>query len=449
MKGHISMDFPKSFLWGCATSSHQVEGENTNNNWWQWEHIPGKIWHSDKSGYACGWWRSMDEDISFMKQMNNNTHRMSIEWSRIEPEEGEFDEGAINRYKEMISSLKDKGIEPMVTLHHFTNPVWFEDKGAWINKDSVRYFKRYVSFVIERLGKDITLWCTINEPAVYAVETYIMCSAPPGRLSLISYFRSLFNLLDAHMAAYGIIKRDNPTSQVGIVKNYQLFDTWDEGSLWDKLISENLDKYFNSIVLEPFRSGELPFFFPWHREGIKRLKGATDFIGLNYYTRWRVRSKLGSPKVMLDNIFNCTPGAQVSDFIRDNHPYGEIYPEGLYRALKIVSALGKPIYITENGLPDADDSKRPGFLLTHLKQVAKAMKDGMDIRGYYHWSLTDNFEWAEGWALRFGLVDFDHKTGERHMRDSGKLYGDIAAKGRITRDMVEEYAPELLPAYFD
>lgn len=449
MRDDFSIEFPESFLWGCATSSHQVEGENTNNNWWEWEHMPGKIWHSDKSGHACGWWKSMEDDISFMKKMNNNTHRLSIEWSRIEPEEGRFNEDAINRYKDMIHSLKSNGIEPMVTLHHFTNPLWLETKGAWINKESISYFKRYVSFVIERLGEDVHLWCTINEPAVYAVETYIMCNFPPGRLNLVSYFRSLFNLLDAHEVAYEIIKGNNPASQVGIVKNYQLFDPWDDGSLWDKLLCAGLDKYFNSIVLEPFRSGSLLFFLPWRSQKIKRLKESTDFLGLNYYTRWKVRFKIGSPKVMFDNIFNCTPGAQVSDFIRDGHPYGEIYPEGLYRVLKMVSTLGKPIYITENGLPDADDSRRPEFILTHLKQIHRALKEGIDVRGYYHWSLMDNFEWAEGWALRFGLVAFDHKTGERQLRASGKLYGDIAGRSSITKGMVEQYAPELLPGYVD
>jgi beta-glucosidase len=446
--GEHVLEFPKDFFWGTATSSHQVEGGNTNN-WSQWENIPGKIRNNDKSGNACGWWESMEVDLSLMKQMNHNTHRMSIEWSRIEPEEGKFNEAAIQRYKEMIRSLKDVGIEPMVTLHHFTNPIWLENKGAWTNEASIQYFKRYVTYVVEHLGDDVRLWCTINEPEVYAVEGHMLCYYPPGKFSLALYFSTTINLLSAHLAAYEVIKAKNYAAQVGIVKNYQLFDPLDENSFFDKLLAKFLDRYFNRIVIDPFVFGKFTFPLPYRKEEIARLKGKTDFFGLNYYTRWRVKATLGSPATMLANIFNITPGAQVSDITKDGNPYGEIYPEGIYRAIKIVSAINKPIYITETGLPDADDSRRPRFLLTHLRQVHKAIKEGFDVRGIYHWSLTDNFEWADGWALRFGLVAFDQNTGERKMRASGKLFCEIVKAGAITQDMVKQYAPDMLSSYFE
>ena len=449
MGTEISIDFPKAFLWGTSTSSHQVEGNNINSNWWQWENTPGKIRNSYKSGHACGWWESMEKDLSLMKEMNNTTHRMSLEWSRIEPEEGKFDQAAINRYKDIILALKENGIEPMITLHHYTNPLWFENRGAWIQKDPVKYFMRYVSFVVKNLGQHVRLWCTINEPEGYAVAGYVICYFPPGRFSLPSCFRSLFNLLDAHLAAYDVIKKQNPEAQVGIVKNYTLFDPLDEKSFWDKFLAPNLDKFFNRVVLDPLISGKTPFFLPGWRKLAQRLRGKIDFFGLSYFTRWRVRASLGSPSTMVKNIFNCTPGALVSDLTNEGHPYGEIYPEGMYRALKMIARLNKPIYITGSGLPDADDSRRPLFLLAHLKHVHRALEEGIDVRGFYHWTLVDNFEWADGWALKFGLIAFDPLTDERIMRGSGRLYGEIAKEGRITRDMVERYAPGLLPGYFE
>ena len=444
----ISLNFPKEFLWGTTTSSHQVEGDNTNNNWWQWEHTPGKIRDSYKSGQACGWWESMGKDISLMKEMNNTTHRMSLEWSRIEPEEGKFDEAAIDRYKEMICSLRDNGIEPMITLHHYTNPLWFENKGAWTQKDSVKYFKRYVSFVMKNIGQYARLWCTINEPEGYAAAGYVVGFFPPGKFSLYSCFSSLFNLLDAHVEAYNVIKEHCPDALAGIVKNYTIFDPWSELSFWDRLIANNLDRYFNRIVLDSLASGNPSVSLPGWRKLAQRLQGKVDFLGLSHYTKWLVRAILGSPNAMVNNIFNCKPGAPVSDFTKDGHPYSEIYPEGIYRSLKMLKGINRPIYITGAGLPDADDSRRPSFLLTYLKQVHKAMQEGIDVRGFYHFSLIDNFEWADGWALKFGLIAFDHVSGEREMRPSGRLYGEIAKEGRITHDMVERYAPGLLPGYF-
>ena len=196
--------FPKNFKWGSATAAHQVEGDNTNNQWWQWEQQAGRIQNNDKSGPACDWWRNAEADFDRMADMGLNAHRLSVEWSRIEPSEGRFDNAALDRYRAMLLALRKRGIEPMVTLHHFTNPLWFEQRGGWTQRDaSVRLFARYVERVAKALGELCDLWCTINEPNVYALLGWVQGAHPPGRTGdFDTAFEVLRNLLLAHAAAY-------------------------------------------------------------------------------------------------------------------------------------------------------------------------------------------------------------------------------------------------------
>ncbi len=194
--------FPSGFLWGTATSSHQVEGNNTNNQWYWWEQQPGRIWQGQKSGLACDWWRNAERDFDIMVELGQNAHRMSVEWSRIEPEEGRFDADALARYREMISGLRERGIEPMVTLHHFTEPLWFWRRGSWLHPRALDAFRRYVAHVVDGLGDLVHFWCTINEPAVYATLGYLAGRFPPGEHSPVHTFRVLRRLLQAHAVAY-------------------------------------------------------------------------------------------------------------------------------------------------------------------------------------------------------------------------------------------------------
>lgn len=431
--------FPEGFLWGTATAAHQVEGCCTNNDWWSFEHRRGAIWHDDRSGLACDWWRNAERDFDMMASMGHNTHRLSLEWSRIEPQEGRLDPAAISRYREMLTGLQSRGIKPMVTLFHFSSPSWLSARGGWCSPDVVGCFRRFVRCAIEHLGDLVPFWCTVNEPNVYAALGYLLGEHAPGYRSLNSYFRVLTNLLRAHGEAYRLIHSLRQDAQVGLVKSVQIFEPLISKDRAALKLANLLDRLFNELTLKAIKDGRLPPPLTSGLQPYGPLIDSTDFVGLNYYGR--MRTNLRSRKGSRLRVLQLTPGAEYSDLGR-NGPYSEVYPEGLYRALERVSRLGKPIFITENGLPDANDSRRPRFLLTHLAQVHRALREGIDVRGYYHWSLIDNFEWAEGWGLRFGLVALDEKTQTRTPRPSAELYSRIIRKNALTEDMVETHAPE-------
>ncbi len=439
------LSFPKGFLWGTATSSHQVEGNNTNNDWWAFEQQPGAIWHGDRSGLACDWWRNAERDFDLMAGMGHNAHRLSVEWSRIEPEKGTLDPAAIVRYREMLTGLRKRGIEPMVTLFHFTTPLWLAREGGWSNPAVVGHFRRFVRHTVDQLGDLVTLWCPINEPAIYATLGYLFREHAPGVKSWRLCFRVLSHLLQAHAAAYRMIHELDGSAQVGLAKATQIFDALEPSDWASVRLARLFDYLFNGLALRAVDDGRLRFPLGL---GIRRhapLVDSLDFLGVNYYSRHRVSLRQRGRGRL--SVLRRTPGAEVSDSGRQG-PYSEVYPVGLYRVLKRVAALGKPIYVTENGLPDADDDQRPRFLLSHLSQMHRAMAEGVDVRGYYHWTLVDNFEWAEGWALRFGIVALDVETQARTPRPSASLYTEIIRANAITREMVEPYAPDSLGNIF-
>ncbi len=439
------LGFPDHFLWGTGTAAHQVEGHNTNNDWASFELQPGAIWHGDRSGEACDWWRDAEQDFDLMAEMGHNSHRLSVEWSRIEPKEGMFDQTTVRRYREMLKGLRTRGIEPMVTLFHFTTPLWLARQGGWTSPSSIGHFRRFVRYVVEQLGDLVTLWCTINEPNVYAALGYLLGEHAPGKKSLLLYFRVLDHLLQAHALAYRAIHALHGDARVGLAKQVQIFEPLEPADKASAGLARFLDYMFNELTLRAVVDGRRRFPLSWNFGTHGPLVDSVDFWGLNYYYRQRVslRNRNGGRLSLLQP----TPGAQVSDSGR-NGPYGEIYPLGIYRALDRLGRLGKPIYITENGLPDASDSLRPSFLLTHLAQVQRAISAGVDVRGYYHWSFTDNFEWAEGWALRFGLIALDHQTQIRTPRPSARLFSQIIGANAITRETVVAYVPELLSEIF-
>jgi beta-glucosidase len=437
------MPFPQGFLWGTATAAHQVEGENRNNDWWAFEQHPGAIWKGDRSGLACDWWRNAEDDFDLMADMGHTTHRLSVEWSRIEPEEGVFDAQAIARYREMLQGLHRRGIEPMVTLFHFSTPLWLACKqsgGGWQNPAVVDHFRRFVRHTVQELGDLVKLWCTINEPNVYAALGYLFGEYAPGHKSLAAYFRVLRHQLLAHAAAYRIIHALDGGAQVGLVKNVQIFEPLDPASGASARAARIVDYLFNEITLQAIQDGRLrPPLSPLPRTH-GPLVDSYDFVGLNYYTRQRVDlgalGKNGGDDLL--GLLQPTPGAECSDSGRHG-TYGEIYPAGMYQALRRVAQAGKPIYVTENGLPDDDDDQRPAFLLGHLAEVQRAIRDGVDVRGYYHWSFTDNFEWAEGWSLRFGLVALDPQTQARTPRRSAELFTAIIRANALTEEMLAAY----------
>jgi len=438
------LQFPEGFLWGTATSSHQVEGENTNNQWWEFEQQPGKIWHGQRSGLACDWWRNAEVDFDLMQKLGLNTHRMSVEWSRIEPEPGRFDHAAIDRYREMLDGLQRRGMKPMVTLHHFTNPLWLERRGGWEKAEVIPYFQRYVRYVVQALGDLCNLWATINEPLVYVAQGWVRGIWPPEKNNLLVALRVFRHMLQAHGAAYQTIHAVQPDACVGYAMPVRVFSPSNPSSWLDRKAAE-LKRYIAEHVwIMGTIDGRVRFplgLNEYHRT----LEDSADFIGINFYTRDLVRFR-PDPRILFGEEHYHPEGEYSDSGWRG--VYSEYAPQALNQIVHEVNVFHKPIYITENGLPDQDDDQRPRWLLGHLHELYRAIQDGCDVRGYFHWTFTDNFEWSEGWGLRFGLVELDPETQERRLRPSAAMFSEIARSNAISRSLVAHYAPTLLPALF-
>ncbi len=430
--------FPGDFRWGTATAAHQVEGEPADNDWWAWEQTPGKVRDGTDAGCACGWWAGRyNEDLDLARTMSQNALRVSVDWSRIEPREGQWDGAAITRYREMLSAARARGIEPMVTLFHFVSPMWLIEKGGWEQDGVVRCFERFASRVVEELGDLVDFWCTINEPNVYGTYSYLLGLWPPEKHSLWAAFRVIRNQLVAHAFAYRAIHRLQPRARVGLAQHLRVFDPWHPRSILDRYGARLQDNLFNELTLSPPADGILRLPLDLNVK-IPELVDSQDYIGLNYYSRDMVIFDLSQPGMLFTRRFDM-PGAEFS-----MEGWGEIYPAGIYRLLLRLQKYGKPIYVTEVGVPDNDDTKRSRFIITHLANIHRALSEGVPVKGIYFWSLVDNFEWKEGFSARFGLIGLDLPTGTRTLKDSGKLYGEISRAGAITVDMLKRYAPELV-----
>lgn len=424
---------PETFLFGTATAATQIEGGDTNNSWFRWAQ-QGHIKDGASPVRADDHWNRVAEDIQLMKDINQQTYRLSLEWSRIEPEEGRFSDEAIAHYEDELRRLIDAGIRPLVTLHHFSNPLWLEDDGSWENAKVVERFTRFVGHVVEKLGDYVSDWVTINEPNVYASMGYLYGVWPPGRKSPLGYFRVARNMILAHLNAYRVIheirrQKGHRDTLVGVAHHLRVFDpmhdTWTE-----RRLCELLERYFQDIFTIGMTEGRLvrPLGTGYPLGGGR----FSDFFGLNYYSRSMVS-------------FSPNPG---SLFVRLSEPADapkndlgwEIYPEGLYRiARQCYERYRLPIFITENGTCDAKDAFRAKFIYDHLYQVKRLIDAGVDVQRYYHWSLMDNFEWLEGESARFGLYAVDYRTQKRTLRESGKLYGQISKAHAVTAEMIEQF----------
>ena len=410
-----SFEFPKSFLWGAATAAHQVEGENRWNDWWAHEQSGDLPF---QSGIGCNHYERYQEDFDLAKSWGHNAHRLSVEWSRIEPEEGVWNQDALNHYVEVIAALRDRGIEPLVTLHHFTSPAWFSRTGGWLRRDSIRLFSRFVSHVARHL-ESVRYWLTINEPTVYVKNGYVVGHWPPFHANAwLQAGRVMHRLARAHVAAYKRLHEARDDVQVGFAHSAPFIVPCGHGGWRDELAAWTRDFVLNDLFFWLVRARGL---------AIGNLR-PFDFIGINYYTRTIVRSASSG----LGHVFGLECRA---DHHVDVGPENELgwpsFPPGIFETVKKFACFGVPIFITENGIATIDDDQRSGFIREHILQLAKAVKSGVDVRGYFHWTLMDNYEWTHGTQAHFGLAAVDGRTGERMPRPSSSLYARICKTNSV------------------
>ena len=434
------IQFPRGFLWGTATSAHQVEGNNTNNNWWAWEQQAGHIDNGDKSGLACDWWGGRwKEDLDRAVETGQNAHRFSIEWSRIQPAPDQWDESALERYRAMLRGMLERGLTPMVTLHHFTNPIWLEEQGGWENDDTPQKFAAFVRKAVQALKEYVSYWVTINEPNTYAVAAYKAGEFPPGKKSMSAYLHSSINLVRAHAMAYRIIHEIQPEARVGLSMNYRSFFPATSSPL-DKLVAGIQAAFFNDVFPKAAQDGKVRFIY--RTINIPEAAGTQDFLGVAYYTRDRVSFDLASGAAMFGRRhFPKDADLSTNGFLANE-------PEGFHEALKWGLQFNVPMIVTENGIEDTDDKVRPRFIAQHIRQLWSAVNYNWPIKGYFHWSLVDNFEWERGWAQCFGLWGLDVETQARIRRNSVDLFADICKHNGLSSSMVEKYCPEVLQKIF-
>ncbi len=392
--------FPAGFLWGVATSAHQVEGNCTNNDWSEWEKTHCKT----KTGLACDHWNRYKEDIQLIKENEFNTYRFSIEWSKVEPKPGHFDEAALKHYEDVCKELVKNNIQPMIVFHHYTLPSWFAHMGGFEKIKNVTYFVNYCKKVFERLNKYHPMWLTLNSPTSYVARAYHKKMAPPGKENMQLMQETLKNMLEAHVQVYHALKAmpGGKESKIGYSHNVYHIEP---KNFWDKTGAGYAYKLFDSNIYAFFKTGQFNVHVPFKislRYANPKAKGALDFIGLSYYSHGQMK--------------NFDVGLYPGDLPTQTDVY-TIYPEGMYRAVmqvtnEFANPLHVPIYITENGVATNNETHRALFFERNLYALSYAISQGCPVKGYIVWSLLDNYEWGT-YDVHYGLYAVDFKTMER------------------------------------
>jgi beta-glucosidase len=444
--------FPKEFVWGTATAGHQIEGHNIHSDWWKFEQ-EGKIYDGTKSGRCMDYWNRYEEDHELMEKLGYKAFRLGIEWAKIEPEEGRFDMKAIEHYRKILKSVRKHGMKICLTLYHWVLPLWFAQKGGWESDSAFEKFDRFVKFAVDEFGEFPDIWVTINEPSSPSTAGYLMGIFPPEKKSFIAYCAVIKKFLLAHAMAYKTIHDkvqlapDGGPVMVGIAQAYQhveafgspgLFGVF-EGMMSQILSYGSFRGWDRSIVTGRI---QMPYGL---NEFVSILKDSYDYCGVNYYTRMSMKFDQNKPDQVFVEPYAIPEGMKINQMGWQN------YPPGFHKVLSYVwETFHKPIYITENGCADAVDDQRREYTLEHLAQIHRAIGDGIDVRGYYHWSYMDNFEWREGFVKKLGLVACDHTDPElkRIPRKSAYMYSDIIKKNAITAAIVKKYSPETYDGVF-
>ncbi len=420
MSRFTPFSLPERLRLGCATAATQIEGGDTNNSWYTWAKEPGHIKDGSSPFRANQHWNFYPEDLKLMADMGIHEYRFGIEWSRIEPSRGVFDETAMQHYRAEIIYMLALGIHPLVTLHHFTNPIWFEEAGAFESDESIELFRRFAAYVVRNLSDLCTDYVTINEPNVYVANGYIFGTWPPGKKTTFTAFKVMRNLTLCHLHTYIDIHKmyKDKEVRVGFANHLRVFISYGRNPFYF-LQAKIMEYLFQGAITRSMSTGKLSF--PLGCTAPLGKGRFYDYIGINYYTRSAIKN------------FSETdlPGRP-----RNNLGW-DIYPEGLsILCRKQYKKYKAPIWITENGTCDAKDSFRSAFIYDHLKQI---VDENLPVERYYHWTFMDNFEWAEGESAPFGLVACDFETQVRTVLPSGHFYSEIITNREVSQTMIDHY----------
>lgn len=393
---------PADFLWGSGTAAHQVEGGNTGNDWWDWEHDPNSP-AVESSADGIDHYHRYDADFALLASLGQNAHRTSVEWSRIEPADGEFSGVALDHYARVLESQARHGLTAFLTLHHFTVPRWFAARGGWLADDALDLFGRFAATVADRLGDLAPYVCTVNEPQAVALMGHMIGEFPPGHRDLGEAQAVNARLAQAHRVATAAVRAGRGSPLVGTCLQLMPVEVVDEQDEASTAVAGLLRDLMVDSHLADLRAGG----------------DVGDFIGLQYYTRLRLAG--GSPAAPPQGAETTLMG-------------WEVYPKGFRQQLHVAASCGLPVVVTENGIATADDRQRVAYLESHLAALVGAREEGVDVRGYLHWSSFDNFEWAHGYRPTFGLVGIDRADGLRRVvRPSAEAFGRVATSGDLAQ----------------
>jgi beta-glucosidase len=418
--------FPDGFLWSTATAAHQVEGDNTNSDWWEYENRPNSPCY-EPSGSAIEHYKRYTRDIALLAKLGFNTYRFSVEWARIEPSEGSFDVTQLDHYRRVVEAVRKAKLTPMVTLNHFTLPLWVAKQGGWLAPTTPALFERYTRKVVEALGDNVGWYCTINEPGMVALGGYMGdFTFPPGVTGVANWKQAIATLKESHRRSRGAVKQLRPDSRVG---QTHAMHEWESS---------------------PGGTGVMNYLRRMNEDTFLEAGKDDDFIGVQTYTRMSVDLPL-----VVGNVFGAALAvpaleARLAAHARARQKSGptkqpdpsavrrtqmawEFRPQAVAAAVRRAASVlpGKPIVVTEHGVATADDAERVEFIKGGLAALHAVIADGIPLLGYTHWSAFDNFEWAQGYRMAFGLIAVDRKTQERTVKPSGRLLGEIARSNKL------------------
>ena len=418
--------FPPGFLWGAATAAHQVEGENTNSDWWDWEARPGTPC-ADRSGIACDHYRRYRDDIGLLAGVGLNAYRYSVEWARVEPVDGSFAQVELDHYRRMTDAVLEAGLTPMVTLNHFTLPRWVAQRGGWMAPDTPARFARYCDAVVRALADRVGWYCTINEPGIVALGGYLgVLGFPPGTTDATSWEKAIAGLVEGQRRSLVAVKGARPEARAGATHSMQAWEP-DAGS---RALVADLRRSSEDVFLEASADDDFVGVQTYTSVEVRLGLAARTLLGLALRSRRLMR--VAAPPVLRRQAKD--PAAASAKGARVTQMGYAFAPEAVATTIRRVAEIlpGRDIVVTEHGVATDDDEERIEFIERGLRAIHGTIRDGLPVRGYVHWSALDNFEWARGYGMRFGLIGVDRTTQARTVRPSARHLGAIARANAVS-----------------